>query len=447
MRRSRTGPTGRRAMSIPLAAVAMLAVAVAVAACGGAPASAGPVTLRLQVALTPPEMASFQPAIQALDDAHPEWVIQLEPIPQGSETERITTELAGGGLPDVLRIQGSLVQEWIRRSAFLDLTQRIADAHLDLADFYAGPLDQFRWQDKVWGLSDTASPEIVFYDKKVLADAGVEPPTDQWTVDDMRTAAIRLTVDNSGRHPGDAGFDPAHIERWGWNGGVTYYWQNAWIQDRGGELCANPDCTTMSFTDPADVAAFQWWVDLIQKDHATLYDPYGGSQTGVPGDPFISGKSAMGSNGTFAIGQLDAAGTIDYGMAAPLRGSDGVRRTPLSSSGYVVAATSTHPDQAWALVQALLDPTFLTKTWGEPGHAVPARRSASGSIPEKGRDAILAAMEVGQVFRPYTAGAGAAYSQTIDLFTQMNTGTLPIPEALAQIEAAANAALAADRTP
>src|SRR4029078_2646154 len=109
-----------------------------------------------------------------------------------------------------------------------------------------------------------------------------------------------------------------HVERWVWSGGVTYYWQDAWIQDRGGELCANPDCTTMSFTDPADVQAFQWWGDLIQKDHATLYDPCGDAQTGGPAAPFISGKAAMGSNGTFAIGQLDAAGTIDYGTAAPL---------------------------------------------------------------------------------------------------------------------------------
>ena len=38
-------------------------------------------------------------------------------------------------------------------------------------------------------------------------------------------------------------------------------------------------------------------------------------------------------------------------------------------------------------------------------------------------------MEVGAVFRPYTAGAGAAYDRTLDLFTKMNTGALPIPDA------------------
>ena len=157
------------------------------------------------------------------------------------------------------------------------------------------------------------------------------------------------------------------------------------------------------------MTAFEWWVGLVLDDHAGLSDPYGGSQTGVPGDPFISGKSAMGSNGTFAIGQLNAAGTIDYDIVPPLLGTDGKRHTPLSTNGYVLSAAGKHPDEAWALVQALTAPAFLESTWGKPGHAVPARRSAASSVIDTShapanQKAILEAMEVGAVFRPYTVG-------------------------------------------
>ena len=229
-------------------------VGVLVAACAGTPA--GPVTLRLQTSLTPPELASFQPAIEAIDAAHPEWIIKLENVPQEAESEKVTSELAAGDPPDVMRLQGSNVQQWIRRNAFLDLTGRIEAAKLDLADFYTGPVDQFRWKTGLWALPDTASPEIVFYDKKAFASAGVAPPDDTWTYEDMRTAALKLTVDAAGKHPGDAGFDPKTIARWGWNGGVTYYWQDAAIQGLGGELCATDDCTTMNFTSPANQKAF-----------------------------------------------------------------------------------------------------------------------------------------------------------------------------------------------
>ena len=156
----------------------------------------------------------------------------------------------------------------------------------------------------------------------------------------------------------------------------------------------------MSFTGPANQAAFEWWVGLVKDDHAALYDPYGGSQTGVPGDPFISGKAAMGSNGSFAIGQLNAAGTIDYDIVPPLLGTDGARHTPLSTNGYVIAAHSEHPAEAWALLQALTAPDFLASTWGKPGHAVPARRSVASSVVDTShapanQAAILEAMEVG----------------------------------------------------
>jgi len=431
--------------------VALLTAGFLVNGCAGPNASVAPVTLRLQVSLTPEELVSFRPALEAVDAAHPEFAVALETVPQGSEVERVTSQLTGD-LPDVLRLQGLNVQRWIRREAFMDLSARIAAASIAPDDFYAGPLDQFRWRDRVWGLPDTASPEVVFYNKAMFDAAGRAYPTAEWAYEDMRAAALELTLDAEGRHAGEPGFDASSIRQWGWNGGLTYFWQNEFVRALGGDLCANDDCTQMSFTDPATAAAIEWWVTLVRDDHAALYDPYGGSQTGVPGDPFLSGAAAMGSNGYFAIGQLNAAGTIDYDIAPPLLGVNGERHTPLSTNGYVIGAETAHPDEAWALVQALVAGDFLRATWGEPGHAVPALIAAADSVlgsadPPANRAAVLEAMEVGRVFRPHTASAFAAFGATADFFTKLNTGELSLEEGLAQIEAAANEALAPDREP
>ena len=414
------------------------------------PTSAEPVALRLQVSLTPEELVTFQPAIEALDVAHPEWEVELETVPQGSEVEKVAADLAAGTLPDVLRVQGLNVQQWIRRSAFVDLDDLIAVDLEGAADFYPGPLEQFTWGGNVWGLPDTASPEVVFYNTAMFDAAGLAYPSEAWTYDDMRAAAITLTLDAASRHPGDAGFDPATIRQWGWNGGLTYFWQNELVRALGGDLCLNDDCTTMSFTDPATAAAIEWWVSLVRDDHAALYDPYGGSQTGVPGDPFLAGAAAMGSNGWFAVGQLNAAGTIDYDVIPPLLGVDGERHTPLSTNGYVISASSAHPAETWALVRALVAPGFLEATWGRPGHAVPARISVAGSAidaghPPANQAAVLDAMAVGRVFRPYTASAFAAFGTTVDLFTRLNTGELSLEDGLVRLETAANDALAPDR--
>ena len=409
-----------------------------------------PTQLRLGVSLTPQELQSFQAALTALDEAHPEWEIILETTPQDGIIEKMNTQIAGNTLPDVVRVQGLQVQQWVRQNAFLDLTSYITASGLDLNEFYPGPLAQFEWQKSLWGLPDTAAPDVVFYNKAMFDAAGVAYPTDEWTFEDMHAAALQLTLDSAGNNATSRNFNPDDIVQWGWNGGLTFFWQRHLVRPFGGDFCANEDCTLMSFTSPETIAAVQWWADLTSLEHATLYDPYGGSQTGVPGDPFISGKAAMGLNGFFAVGQLNGMGTIDYDVAQPFLGQDGQRYTPLSTNGYVISANSKFPQEAWELILALLEPDFLAQTWGQPGHSVPARRAAADSIlnpaiQPTNQQAILQAMEYGTVFQPYTASAFATYGATAEFFTKAMKGEMPVADAMAAADTAANTARAPDR--
>lgn len=63
-----------------------------------------PARLTLMVAMTPQELATFRPALEALDAAHPEFEVELEPVPQGALPERANARLAAGTLPDVVRV-------------------------------------------------------------------------------------------------------------------------------------------------------------------------------------------------------------------------------------------------------------------------------------------------------------------------------------------------------
>jgi multiple sugar transport system substrate-binding protein len=408
------------------------------------------VTLRLGVALTPQELATFQEALTALDEAHPEWTVVLEVTSQQGVIEKVNTQLAANELPDVFRAQGLQVQQWIRQGAFLPLDSYLAESDLNLDDFFPGPVEQFRWQGQLWGLPDTAAPDIVFYNKDMFDAAGLGYPTDDWTFETMRETAVLLTLDENGRNPTDPDFNPEQIVQWGWNGSLSHFWQRHMVRPFGGDFCQNDDCTLMTFTAPETVEAMEWWAALTHEDYATLYDPYGGSQTGIPGDPFIAGKAAMGFNGFFAIGQLNDAGNINYDVVQPFLGADGNRYTPLSTNGYVIAANSEHPEAAWALIEALTTAEFLSQTWGQPGHSIPAFRPAAESIlnsgqPPANQGAILAAMEYGEVFKPYTASAFAAFGATGDLIIQAMRGDRPVGEIAAEIEQAANEALADDR--
>ncbi len=430
----------KRTVCYPLALIALL-VGVAAAQ------PAAPVTLRLLVSLSPQELRTFQPALEALDAAHPEGAVALETVPQADFFQDLNDRIAAGTLPDVVRVSGLQVQQWLRQGAFLDLTDRLGKRELD--DFYREPLKQFRWKGKLWGLPDTAAPELVFYNKAMFDAAGLAYPTDDWTFEEMRQAAIRLTLDANGRNPTDPAFDPDTIVQWGWNSSLHHLWMRHALQSLGADWCVNHDCTVLDMTSPEVIAAASWWASLVQEEHAGLHDPYGGSQTGIPGEAVLAGKAAMGFNGYFAVGQHNESGAIAYDIVQPFLAQDGNRYSVLSTNGYVISAASEHPEEAWALVQALLDPDFLAKVWGRAGHFVPARKSAAESVlestdPPANRQAILDAMAYAEVFKPYTPSAFEAFAQTQDLFTQAMRGDLPVAETLEQIETIANAILAQD---
>ena len=84
-------------------------LALLLTACASSPSETStptPVPLRLSVALTPQELESFQAALEALENDHPEWLIELETVPQAGFAEKINAQLAANDLPDIVRVQG-----------------------------------------------------------------------------------------------------------------------------------------------------------------------------------------------------------------------------------------------------------------------------------------------------------------------------------------------------
>ena len=408
------------------------------------------VTLRLGVSMTPAELESFEAGLDAIRAEHPSWTIELEQTPQEGIIERMNTQIAGDDLPDVVMVQGLMAQQWIRQDVFIDLTTLAGGDEFDVADFWPGAVDQFRWNDGLYGIPNTVAPDVIYYNTAMFDAAGLDYPTDDWTFEDMREMAIQLTLDSNGNTPADPDFDPDSITQWGFNVTPNNIWSRHYLLPFGADPCVNEDCTEVNFASPEVVEAMEWWASLSRDDYAAPYDPYSGNQTGVPGDPFTAGLAAMGYNGFFLVGQLNATDSFEYDIVQPPMGPDGTRATPLSTNGWAIPATSENQDAAWALINELTSPEFLEQYWASPGHAVPARQSAAEAIlnpdaaPEN-QQAILDALEYGQVFRPFTASAFEAYGVTTELFVATMKGDLTVEEGMSQIDEAANAVLLKDR--
>jgi len=408
-----------------------------------------PVTLKIAVTLNAQALQDFEKGVEAIRASRPDWIIEIEAIPQEGRIERITTAIASQTLPDLLLTDGLSVQQYIRQGAFADLSTFVSQDGLDLGAFYAGTVEQFTFDGKPYGLPYDAAPEVVYYNKAMFDTAGIEYPTDEWTYEQMRETAKLLTLDAAGNNATEANFDPTQVVQWGWNSTPSNIFSRHYILARGADYCTNPDCTVTSFTSPDVVEAFRFWADMAQVDYSAPYDVYSGGQTGVPGDPFVAGKAAMGFNNTAFAAAINEQSQIEYDIVQPFTGVDGNRYGPISTQGWVLSATSAHSEAAWALLKELTSESFLTTYVAQPGHGIPALRSASAAalnpaIAPANQQAALDAMEYEVVLRPFTASAFEAYGKTASLFVEAMKGDRPLEEVLAEIETNANEALAKD---
>ena len=408
------------------------------------------VSLTIGVAMTPPELATFQAGLDALMEAHPNWKLTLEQTPQEGIIEKMNAQIAGDDLPDIVQVQGLMAQQWIRNGVFLDLSTLAADEAFNVDDFWGGALEQFSFADGLYAIPNTVAPDVVYINQDMFDAAGVPYPTDDWTFEDLRDIARQLTLDSDGNTPDDPNFDPTSVVQWGLNVTPSNIWARHFLLPFDADPCVNVDCTEVLFDTPEVIEALEWWTALPQEDYSAPYDPYSGNQTGVPGDPFSAGLAAMGYNGFFLVGQLNATDTMRYDVVQPPIGPNGERATVLSTNGWAIPATTgEQADAAWAVIRELTSDTFLREYWAAPGHAVPARASSADAIltdaaPEN-QQAILAALDYATVFRPYTASAFEVYGRTAELFARMMSGDLSIAEAVQQIDEVANSILVNDR--
>ena len=397
------------------------------------------IPLRLGVSMTPAELESFEVALDAIRERHQNWDIQIEQTPQDGVVEKINTQIASDELPDVVQIQGLFAQPWIRQGAFASLDDYSSDESFDVDDFFSAALDQFRWDGSLYGIPNHVAPDLVYLNLDMFEAAGVEPPSDDWTMDDLSELARELTLDADGRNANDPDFDSSNVVQWGLSVTPNNIWTRHYLLPFGADPCGNEDCTDLQFSSPEVQEALQFWADLAQSG-AAPYDPYTGNQTGIPGEGFQAGIAAIGINGFFLVGVLNDTGELNYDVVEFPTGPAGVRASPLSTNGWVIAETSENKDAAWELIQELTAEGILSDHWAEPGHGIPARESVADAVlgqeesPEN-EQAIIDTLEYAEVFRPSVAGAFEVFGQTSDIFIAMMQGERSIEEGTTEIDA------------
>ena len=101
--------------------------------------------------------------------------VETQSLPWTAAHEKLLTAFAGGSLPDVLMLPNG----WVGEFAMVGAIRRISDAAL-LAHQFPGVLDTVQRQGVNYAVPWSLAPQVQFYRRDLLEEAGYEGPPTNW---------------------------------------------------------------------------------------------------------------------------------------------------------------------------------------------------------------------------------------------------------------------------
>ena len=259
--------------------------------------------------------------------------IKLKPIYSGSYQESITKALTAvkGGDPPVLSILlSSDMFTLIDEDAIVpfDALIKTPDDQAWLRSFYPAFMENSQTGGKTWGIPFQRSTIVLYYNKEMFKEAGLDPNTGPANWADMTAYAQKLTKrDASGK-----------VTQWGVqipSSGFPY-WLFQGLAIENGVNLMNQAGTETYYDKPEVIGALQYWVDLVNKYKV---HPPGIVEWGTTPKDFFERKVAMIWTTTGNLTNVKNNAKFDFGVA--MLPASKQRGSPTGGGNFYIFAKST----------------------------------------------------------------------------------------------------------
>jgi multiple sugar transport system substrate-binding protein len=329
----------------------------------------------------------------------------------------------------------------------MNMSPLIKQDNIDMSQYYPTLVKQWTYNGNVYGLPKDWDTIAILYNKQIFQKMGLPAPTNlTWNPTDGGTflqLAQKLTLDQNGKHPTDAGFDPKHIKQFGYvseNNAQEGFWN--FIAMNGGTLLDKPFGQNFQFNQPPSLQALQFLVDLVNKYHVSPSAAETNNNSGIAIQLFDGGHAAMVTAGSWELSGIVQQASIPWGVAQLPVGPDGLMSAFNGLTDAIYVKTP-HPKEAWELEKWLGSPQS-EHILGSGGFVWPAIQSQDQSFVQywqkKGIDVspFLKEAQGTTVAFPITFGYNEASTDINDIFNEMYLGDLSVPDATSQAVQQAN---------
>ncbi len=238
--------------------------------------------------------------------AHPS--IKVTPIYAGTYQETIVKALTAhkSGTPPVTSVLLStdmftLIDEDAIQP--FDGFVKSADDKAWLAGFYPAFMLNSRSGGKTWGIPFQRSTVVMYWNKELFKEAGLDPNKPPTTWAELKTMAGKLTKKDAAGKVTQYG---VQIPSSGFP-----YWLFQTLTTTNGAILANDTGTAVKFDDPAVIEALQFWVDLGKAG----VHPQGVVEWGTTPKDFFEKKAAIIYTTTGNLTNIRKNAGFDFGVA------------------------------------------------------------------------------------------------------------------------------------
>ncbi len=277
---------------------------------------------------------AYQAAAKAFTAANPNIKIDLRLVPFASYFTKLNTQVQSKSAPDVFWVQNIQFPLYAENGALADLTPYQKASKADLSGIPSSAMKTFVLNGKQMALPWQAITFGLYYNKNLFKAAGVADPTNQWTWDDVATAAAKLTNHANGTYG---------IVSPVWNYGGFYQTMLAY----GAKIVTDGGKST-DFASPAAIKGIDFWAQLSRNG----YSPSVAQLTDTTPDQwFQSGKIAMESTGSWNASVFAKSMGANVGIVQEPTAT--VNTSGAATTADAVSANSKHPAQAYKWAEFL----------------------------------------------------------------------------------------------
>lgn len=386
---------------------------------------AEPVTIRyFTFSAAPDHLDDLDAMIAAFEAENPDVTVEVETAPFDEYFSKLRTQIAGGDAPDAFELNYESFVDFASKGTLADLGAMMAnDQALDPSVYYQRALEAFNLGGTQYGLPESYSTVLLFYNKDLFDQAGLDYPTEDWTWAEEKAAAKALAA------LGD--------DIWGFFAGI-HFWEFYKTAAQNG--CSFFTDGQVTVDDPACVEALQYMLDYVNEGLQPTAAEMGGVSDG---DMFVNGQLGMITTGIWMFSAFEAA---PFPWDVQVEPGNTQKATHFFANGVAASAASAQQEAAYRWLRFFTSSPEAAKIRVDASWELPTLTDESlydsylAIEPPANREAVLKSLEYAIV--PPVIERQAEMQDAVNaLLEKAVAGELTAQEALEQAKAQIEALL------